>query len=66
MPVFDNSVYSFPAMSVDYLTFGQSYVNSKPTTHNTDFCVSKKEPDLSVSFRLQGIINFLDLHLIME
>ena len=37
MPVFDNSLYSFPLLSVDHLTFVQSYVNSISTTFNTDF-----------------------------
>jgi len=37
IPVFDNSLYSFPLLSVDHLTFVQSYVNSISTIFNTDF-----------------------------
>ena len=66
MPVFDNSVYSFPVLSVDHLTFVQSYMNSIPTTFNTDFCILTHGAELSVSFRLQFTMNIFDLQLIMK
>ena len=66
MPVFDNSVYSFPVLSVDNLTFVQSYVNSIPATVNTDFCILTHGPDFSVSFLLQFVVKIIDLQLIMK
>jgi hypothetical protein len=66
MPVFDNCVYLFPVLSLDHFTFVQSYVNSISTTFNTEYCILTHEPDLSVSFRLNFIINIFYLQLTMK